>query len=674
MTSTSRYGTWPSPVTLDALVQGAVGLSFPSVVGGEVYWSEARPAEGGRSVLVRLPLGDGGPGDAGGGNDAPKTEDVFGAGFNARTLVHEYGGLCHTFSGDAVYFSNFADQRLYRVRSGEEPAPITPEPPSPRSLRFAAPVVTPDGRHVICVRERHPEPDRPATVVNDVVVIDTAGGEPRVVLEGRDFYSHLVLSPDGRRIAWVTWDHPNMPWDGSELWVGELTADLTVTGGRQVAGGPTESVTQPKFTPSGGLVFLSDRTGWWNLYAAGTDGGPDRPLAPMEADLGAPDWVFGTSTYAVAHDGTVVATWFERGLSRLGVLHPGADGFVEIETPWTYYAQLRAADDGRAVVAVAGSPSQPLAIVRIPVPARGDERPAQPSVLKRSREQVIDAAHLSSPEPVEFPTEGGLTAHALYYGPHNPDVEPPADERPPLIVSVHGGPTGMALPVLDYGVQFWTSRGFAVAAVNYGGSSGYGRAYRERLRGKWGVVDMEDCVNAARHLAATGLVDGDRLLIHGGSAGGYTTLLVTTVTDVFAAGASYFGIADTTTFVQETHKFESHYTDGLFGPWPGTAEVYRERSPVTYTDRLRTPLILFQGLEDTIVPPDQAETMVAALRERGVPHAYVPYEGEQHGFRKSGTVRRTAEAELYFYGKVLGFAPADELEPVEIVHGDRLPI
>lgn len=665
MTTPAPFGTWPSPITLDLLVEGAVGLSFPSLVQGRAYWVESRPAEAGRLVLRRS------------APDGSEAEDVFGPDYSVRTLAHEYGGLCYVVDGETVYFSNYSDQRLYRMSPGEEPRPITAEPPTACAVRFAAPVVAPDGRYLIAVRERHPEPDSPSGVVNDVVVVPTDGSsDPTVLLEGHDFFSHPVLSPDGRRIAWVTWDHPHMPWDEAEVWCGDVREDAdgrpSVVARRRVAGGPCESATQPKFSPDGTLVFVSDRTGWWNVYAADPDGVPDRPLAAMDADLGAPDWVFGTSSFAAGHNGSIVGTWFDQGLCRLGVLHPGADRFVQIPAALTYFAELRSGDDGRSVVAIAGSAAEPLAVVRIEVPAPGSEADTRIDVLRRARQDTVGEAYLSVPEPIEFPTEGELTAHALFYPPRNPDVGAPEGERPPLIVSIHGGPTGLARPTLNYGIQFWTSRGFAVVDVNYGGSSGYGRAYRERLRGQWGVVDLADCVNAARFLVDAGRVDGDRLLIHGGSAGGYTTLCAATFTDVFAAGASYFGIADTMVFVEETHKFESRYTDGLFGPWPDTEEVYRDRSPVLHAEQLATPLIIFQGLEDKIVPPDQAEIMVAALREKRVPHAYVPYEGEQHGFRRAENVRRTSEAELYFYGKVLGFEPADELTPVEIVHADRI--
>lgn len=665
MARVSPYGSWESPITLDMLVGDAVGLSFPFEVGDDVYWSEARPAEGGRVVVVRASRDGGTP------------RDVFGPDHHARSTVHEYGGRCVAVVGTTVFFSNFSDQRLYAVTPGEvPPLPITPEAQTPRAWRYAVPVPTGDGRHLVAVRERHPDPDVPAGVVNDLVAVSTDGGGIRVIAEGHDFYSHPVLSPDGRRLAWTSWDHPNMPWDGTELWEAELDASLRPKSLRRVAGGPTESVTQPAYTPDGRLLFVSDRTGWWNLYAAAHGGGPDTALAPMTADLGGPDWQFGASNYAVLDDGSIVGTWGEGGLDRLGILRPGEHAFSPIASDWTSFDSLRAGADGRSVLCIAASGTQPAAVVRI-TPASSSasaDTAGDVEVLKRARSTVVDARYLSAPEPFAFPTDHGRTAYALYYPPANPDFVAPAGERPPLIVAVHGGPTAAAQPVLNFAIQFWTSRGFGLVDVNHGGSTGFGREYRERLRGQWGVVDVADCVHAARALAEAGRADPDRLLIHGGSAGGYTALCACTWSDVFAAGASYYGIADAATLAQETHKFESHYTDALFGPWPETAQVYRDRSPISHTDQLQTPLIVFQGLEDKVVPPDQAEIMVAALRDKGVPHAYITYEGEQHGFRKAENVKRTAEAELYFYGKVLGFTPADELRPVEIVHGDRLGI
>jgi dipeptidyl aminopeptidase/acylaminoacyl peptidase len=653
------YGSWRSPITLDALVEQTVDFAFPLATLRFTYWSERRPAQGGRVVVVRQRNDGSGP-----------AEDVFGRDFNARTLAHEYGGLAYAVhKDDTLYFSNFADQRLYRIGAdADEPVPITADPPSERSVRYAAPVLTPSGRHVVAVRERHPEPDDPAQVVNDLVVLSTDGSqEPTVLADGHDFFGHPALSPDGSRVVWVCWDHPNMPWDGTSLWEAELDADMCLRAHRLIAGGLDESVTQPKYSPDGRLHFISDRTGWWNLYAADQEGATN--LAPMEADLGAPDWVFGLSSYAFLADGSVLASWGEGGLSRLGILLPGTEALARVGTDLTSFRDLRSAPDGGFVVALAGSSSTPESVVRI---TPGADASAEVAAVKRSRENTVDRRYLSVPEPLEFPTKGGLSAHALYYPPKNADFEAPSGELPPVIVRSHGGPTSASSSVLDYATQFWTSRGFAVVDVNYGGSTGYGRAYRERLRGNWGVVDVDDCVNAALFLAKTGRADQGRLLIHGGSAGGYTTLCALTFRDIFAAGASYFGVADAGALARETHKLESRYLDSLIGPWPEARATYEERSPVFHAGQLRTPTILFQGLEDKVVPPDQAEVMAAALAENGVPFAYVGYEGEQHGFRKAENIRRTSEAELYFYGRVLGFAPADDLQPVTIQNESAL--
>ena len=668
----AAYGSWRSPIGVEVLTHDVVRVGFPMATLDHLYWTEGRPQEGGRTVVVRAPA------RAGGGYGP--AEDVIGAGFSARTLVHEYGGISYTVADGAVYFSNFLDQRLYRVRpgAGAVPTPVTPASGRVGAIRYAAPVASPDARLLYCVRERHADPDVAASVVNDVVVVATDGAsEPREVAGGHDFFSHVAISPDGRRLCWVSWDHPDMPWDTTELWVADLDPSGKVGDPRLVAGGPGESVIQPKFAPDGRLLFVSDRTGWWNLYAASAGGldGAVVALSPMDADVGGPDWVFGMSSYDVLADGSIVATWISGGLGRIGVLRPGAAGFRPAASDLTSFSSLRAGADGASVAAVAGSASQPASVVRIGVPAGGGVAGGvgvQVDVVKRSLAEVVDDRFLSMPEPIDFPTEGRRRAHALFYPPRNADFVAPPGDLPPLIVQAHGGPTSAASSVLDYSIQFWTSRGFAVVDVNYGGSSGYGREYRNRLRGAWGVVDVDDCVNAARHLVATGRADGRRLVIRGGSAGGYTALSAITRVGVFAAAASYYGVADAGALARDTHKFESHYTDGLIGPWPATAELYRERSPLFHTDRLRTPLIVFQGLEDKVVPPEQAEAIVAALRRNGVPHAYIAYRDEQHGFRRAENIQRTAEAELYFYCRVLGITPADDLRPVEIAMEDRL--
>jgi dipeptidyl aminopeptidase/acylaminoacyl peptidase len=658
MITVSPYGSWKSPISADLLAENAVRLSHPMVAGGgreTVCWVESRPAEKGRMVIVRR-------------NPGGEIEDVIGESYSARTLAHEYGGRCYTVHDETVYFSNFEDQRLYRVPPGGEPEPITPSPPSARSIRYAAPTTSHNGRFIYCVRERHETPGVAAEVVNDVVVVATDGeAEPRVAAEGHDFFSFPTVSGDGQRLAWTCWDHPRMPWDGTELWEAEIGADGLPFSSRLVAGGESESVTQPRYDLAGRLHFVSDRTGWWNLYA--DDGENGVALVPAEAEFAVPDWVFGASSYAFLPGGGLVASYLSDGFSHLGLWQPAEpDRFRAIEIPFNSVADLAPGPGESSVVAVAGSSRLPDAVVEIAVPS------GEVSIVRQSWQPTVDAAYLAQPESIEFPSGGSLTAHALFYPPTNPDFEAPAGELPPLIVSSHGGPTSAFSPTLKYPVQYWTSRGFAVVEVNFGGSTGYGRQYRERLKGMWGVVDLDDCVNAAEFLAGAGRVDKDRLLIHGGSAGGFTTLCALTFRDVFAAGASYFGVADLGALAEHTHKFESQYTVGLVAPWPSGRAVYEERSPAFHTDLLETPLILFQGLEDVVVPPRQAEMMVEALSSKGVPFAYVAYEGEQHGFRQAANIKRTAEAELYFYSRVLGLSPADEYEPVEITHSEALTL
>lgn len=648
MITTSTFGSWRSPVTADVLVQDVVGLSFPVPGARLLYWIESRPREGGRQVIVCR--------DPGG-----VFREVIPEGFSARTTVHEYGGLCYAVHGDAVFFSNFADQRLYRIDGERPPRPVSPEPPSPAAYRYADPVVSPDGAWIVCVRERHEDEE----VVNEIVAMAADGSaQPRVIVAGHDFFASPRLDPSGTRLAWISWDHPRMPWDGTELWESRVDEVLLPAEPRLVAGGPDESVTQPRYSPQGRLHFVSDRTGWWNLYTV--EGDAHSELAPAEAEFAGPDWLFGQSSYAFLQDGGLVAKWSKAGLDHLGVLPPGDRQFQPVPCRFTSIDSLK--PFGAGIVAVAGSADQPAAIVEISIP-EGDSR-----LIKNSREAEIPRSYLSTPEPIEFPTGNGLSAHALFYPPRNPDYSAPVSQRPPLIVMCHGGPTSAASPLLNLGIQFWTSRGLAVVDVNYGGSTGFGRAYRQRLNGMWGVVDVDDCVNAARWLAEKRLVDQTRLVIRGGSAGGYTTLCALTFRDVFACGASHYGVADAAALATETHKFESRYLDTLIGPWPEARLLYEQRSPIFHTGLMHTPVILFQGLDDRIVPARQTEMMAAALRDNGVAFAYLAYEGEQHGFRKAENIRRTAEAELYFYGRILGFTPSDPIEPVPIENAPGLRI
>ncbi len=649
----AAFGTWRSPVSAEAVARGAVPLLTCLPAGDGVAWLEGRPTEGGRVVLVRR--------DAEG-----RVADLTPPGFSVRTRVHEYGGLPVTVRGDEVVFSNDADQRLYRQPlGGGEPVAITPEPPAPMAHRFADLEWTPDGVRIFCVRERH-EADG---VWNELVCLPPDGSsEPAVVTSGNDFYSSPRVSPDGRSLAWLTWNHPNMPWDGTELWVGSLNADGAVTDSRPVAGGPTESVFQPSWSPDGVLHFVSDPTGWWNLYrlpGAGADPDPKpQPLMEMEAEFGVPQWLLGASTYSFLDDETIVCVYQREGRPHLAALRTEEGRLEDLDVAYSSYG-FTVRTEGGKLYFVGGTPSEPAAATVL------DLSTGLAEILRGSFDLDLDPGWVSVARPISFATGGGTTAHALFYPPANPDFTGPEDERPPLLVLSHGGPTSHASASVMLPIQFWTSRGFAVVDVNYRGSTGYGRAYRDALEGQWGVADVEDCVNAALFLAETGEVDGKRLAIRGGSAGGYTTLCALTFRDEFSAGASYFGVGDLEALARDTHKFESRYLDSLVGPYPQAIDLYRERSPIHHVDRISTPVILFQGLEDMVVPPNQAEDMVAALRRNGIPVAYLAFEGEQHGFRRAETNRRCLEAELYFYSKVFGFELSEEIEPVEI---ENLPV
>ncbi|HET7507885.1 MAG TPA: S9 family peptidase [Solirubrobacterales bacterium] len=654
MPTVAPYGSWSSPIDAASVAGAGRRLAAPTIAAdGAVWWAEGRPEEGGRVVLMRRPAGG-------------EPETVTPEGVNVRTRVHEYGGgAWHLAAPDLVLFVDFANQRLYRQRLGEEPVAITPEPEQPGTLRYADMRLTPDGSTVVCVRERDAEPEP----VNEIVSLPLDGSaEPQVLAGGRDFYASPRLSADGAWLAWICWDHPNMPWDGTELWVAPL-ADSGEE--RLIAGGREESIFQPEWGPDGRLHFASDRDGWWNLYRAREPGtelsGEEGALVQLteeEAEFAHPQWLFGGATYAFLDGGAIVCVRCRRGEEQLFRLEPEGWEPTDLGLPFTSFGYPVLSARGRRVAFAAASPARETAVAIYDAGSGGIE------VVRESSDAPIDPAYVSRPRAIEFRTgrEGdGEVAYGFYYPPTNPEFEAPEGELPPLIVESHGGPTSHATPALDAEFLYWTSRGIGVVDVNYRGSTGYGREYRNKLRGTWGVVDTEDCVNAALHLAAEGEADRERLAIRGGSAGGYAVLCALTFHDAFATGASYYGVADAVTMTGDTHKFESRYLDLLIGPYPEEAERYRERSPINHVDRLRVPVILFQGLEDKIVPPSQAETMVAALERNGIPHAYIAFAGEQHGFRKAETNIRCYEAELYFYGRIMGFEPAGEPEPVEIV-------
>ena len=631
------FGSWRSPVTAELIAGATIRLGQIALRGDAIFWSEGRPQEQGRNVLVQR-RADG------------SLHDVNPAPFNVRTRAHEYGGGAFALlEGDAV-FSHDDDQQLYRIDASGAVTPLTREP----DQRYADALVD-DARHrLIAVREdhRHGAIDAVATLV--AVALDD--GRTEVLMQGHDFFASPALSPDGRQLAWLAWDHPNMPWDGTGLWLAEVGADGSLGAPRRVAGGARESIFQPAWSPRGELHFASDRSGWWNLYRL-RDAAVEA-LHPMAAEFGQPQWAFGMSSYGFDADGRIVCCVGEQGVSRLALLDSESGRLKTIDTPFCTIDGLRVGAD--FAVFVGTTATEPGAVVRLDLHTRTHE------VLRASSRARIDPAFVAHAEAITFPTEGGLDAHAFFYPPANRDHCGAAGERPPLIVISHGGPTGASDAGFKWSHQFWTSRGFAVVDVNYGGSSGYGRAYRERLDGQWGVVDVDDSVNAARFLVARGDVNPDRIAIRGASAGGYTTLCALTFRNFFKAGASHYGIGDLEALATDTHKFESRYLDRLIGPYPQAKARYVERSPIHHTGRLASPMILLQGAEDKAVPPAQAQAMFDAVNAKGLPVAYLLFEGEQHGFRRASTIRRALEAELYFYGQVFGFVPADAIEPVEI--------
>jgi len=624
---TAPYGSWLSPITSDLIVAQSVGLSEIRFDGGEIYWLESRPQEAGRSVVVSQRTG----------------KDVLPAPFNARTRVHEYGGGAWTVADGVLYFSHFADQRLYSLRPGAaEPQPLTPEGPERGALRYADGVIDQRRSAWLGVREDHSVSGREP--VNAIVRVDAHG--ITVLASGHDFYSSPRLSPDGRWLAWIAWDHPRMPWTGTTLYAVELSeAGLPAGKPVVIAGVERESVFQPEWAPQGSeLFFISDRSGWWNIYRCDLGTRKIDAVAPREAEFGQPQWVFGMSTYAFAGAGSLVCSYASKGLSSLAVIELSSGRFTPLELPYSDYSSVHA--QGDRVVFRAGSVTAAAGYFVL------DMATGKTETLKQSTsvaEHPNVARCFTSVQTIEFPTEGDRTAFGLYYPAFHPDYQGPGSERPPLLVKCHGGPTAAASSTLDLRIQYWTSRGIAVLDVNYGGSTGFGRAYRERLEGNWGIVDVADCINGARFLAERGLVDGARSAITGGSAGGYTTLAALTFHDYFRGGASHYGVSDLAVLARDTHKFESRYLDSLVGPYPERAEIYRERSPIAHVERLSAPVIFFQGDEDLVAPPIQTEVMVEALRHNRIPVGYLLFAGEQHGFRKAENIKRALDAELFFY-------------------------
>jgi dipeptidyl aminopeptidase/acylaminoacyl peptidase len=627
VTATRPYGTWSTPVTSALVVRAARTPTAVAFDGDDVWWSEARPEEGGRIAVVRRSGG--------------VVADVLAAPWNARTGVHEYGGGAWWVRDGVLWFSAWGTQRLHRLGAdGGEPVALTPSPTVPRGSRYADGDVSPDGSTILCVRESH-APDREAR--NEVVRLSAeVPGEPEAVVGGPDFVACPRWRADGGAWSWIEWDHPDMPWDETRLVVSDGSAATVVAGGDA-----RESICQAGWAPDGSLWFSGDRSGFWSLYRWTPERGVE-PMVELGLDVGFPHWVFGESCFAFLDGGRVAFRFVEDGADHLGV-RDGDGRIARPDVPYTSISGLTAG--GSTVLFVGATPVTEPHVVAVPVDAFD-----QPDVVAPPRDLGVDTSWWSTPEPVDVPADGDV-AHALLYRPCNPTCGGPAGERPPLIVVIHGGPTSAARVRLDVGYQYWTSRGFAVVDVNHRGSTGYGRAYRDLLRGQWGVVDVADCAAVASFLVGRGDVDGDRLCIRGGSAGGFTALAALAFEDVFAAGASRYGVADLAALGRDTHKFEARYLDGLVGPWPDAREVYEARSPIFHVDRIDRPLAVFQGLDDEVVPPDQSQLIVDALRARAVPVVSVTFEGEGHGFRRAETIRAALDTELAFYRSVLRIRP-----------------
>jgi dipeptidyl aminopeptidase/acylaminoacyl peptidase len=634
---TAPYGSWKSPITSDTLVSETVGLSEPRFDGKDLYWLESRPSEKGRTVIVRR-AADG------------TISDCLPSGFNARSRVHEYGGGAYTIDTGVVFFVSFEDQRIYGTKPGSDSIAITPE----STRRYADLHVDRKRNRLICICEDHR--DDLSEPENSIVAVDMDGsGSIQTLVSGHDFYSTARVSPDGSRIAWLSWDHPNMPWDGTELWIADMQDDGTLGEPQKIAGGKNESIFQPSWSPDGILHFVSDRSGWWNLYRYIDDSA--KPLCMMEAEFGQPQWVFGMSTYGFLSSGEIICAYSKDARWHPARIEPGTGKLGDIDM--LYSSDEMVASD-RMAAFVCASTTEGSRIIVLDLASGKSE-----TVITSGRID-IDPGYISEPTMISYPTSDDGFAHALFYPPRNKDYVGPQDDRPPLRVISHGGPTSVSAATLELSIQYWTSRGFGVLDVNYRGSTGYGRDYRRQLNGKWGIYDVDDCMYGALYLADRNEIDRSRLIIRGGSAGGYTTLCALTFRNEFKAGASYYGIGDLETLARDTHKFESRYLDSMVGPYPERKDIYKERSPIHYVDQLNSPVIFFQGLNDRVVLPNQAETMVETIRAKGLPVAYVPFEGEGHGFRSAENIKRAIDAELYFYSRIFGFTPADDIDPVEI--------
>ncbi|MCF7922885.1 MAG: prolyl oligopeptidase family serine peptidase [Candidatus Marinimicrobia bacterium] len=635
------YGSWKSPISGKSLVQSSLRLGQIQIDGESVFWTEGRPAEGGRTALME--------------NSGGKTHEIIPSESDVRTRAHEYGGGAFLCASKRKFYINNSDQQIYEALDQGSSRQLTRHP----KYRFADMIMDEQRNLLFAVGEDHGDSKN---IENCLLTVSLDGGDLQIIAQGHDFYSNPQLSPDGTQLLFLTWDHPNMPWDGTRLMLANLDDDGSIASIQTIAGGPDESIFQPLWDPDGSIYFVSDRSGWWNIYHQSNS--QTACILEKQAEFGLPQWVFGMSKYAILTSGDMVAAYSDLSGTHLIRIDVKQGSFKEIVTPYSDIDQVRGSKNRIAFIGY--TDSQPGEVVTMDLDANTSR------ILRKSGEIDIDEAYISKAQHISFETAPNEFTYAWYYPPQNPDYQADQAERPPLIVLSHGGPTGNSTGAFSLAIQYWTTRGFAIVDVNYSGSTGYGRQYRERLKGNWGVRDVHDCAAAANYLANEGYVDQDRLIIKGGSAGGFTTLSALTFLDVFKAGASYYGVGDLTLLASDTHKFESRYLDSMIGPYPEEQQLYFDRSPLNFTNQLECPVIFMQGMDDPVVPPNQAESMVAALKSNGISVAYIPFEGESHGFRKSTSIIKAIESEYYFYTRIFGIEPAEPLEPIEIFNLDSV--
>ena len=630
------YGSWKSPISSDLITSESVILDQVHIYGGTVYWLERRPKESGRAVIVSF------------SNNT--TKDILPPPFNARSRVHEYGGGVYCVCEHGIFFVNDADQQIYRVGDSSNPRRIS----NLANARFAD--LCFDSRHnrILCVCEDHNNSDTEPS--NRLVSIDVTTGTVNTLHQGYDFYSNPRINHDGSRLAWLCWNHPDMPWDGTELWLADINEQGLLANALHVAGSESTSIFQPEWSPENILYYVTDESGWWNLARHDETGSV--AVTTLKSEFGLPQWVFGQTTYAFNGNNTAFCTHITDGIGRLSLVDLDTSTISNVETPHNSFVSICAAEN--TVCIIAASESTFTQEIRL------NADTLEFKVIASSCSTRIDGGYISTGQNFCFETRHADKAYAFYYPPVNKEHESPEGELPPLIVLCHGGPTGMTDASLDLRKQYWTSRGFAIVDVNYSGSTGYGRNYRDRLKGEWGVRDVEDVCDAANYLADKGLVDKCRLVIKGSSAGGYTVLAALTFHNTFSCGASYYGISNLESLIADTHKFESRYTDRLIGSFPEQKQLYYDRSPINFVDRLSCPVIFFQGMEDRVVPASQAEKMVEALKNKGIAVCYVSFENEQHGFRHASTIKAALDSELYFYSVILGFKPAENVKKIHI--------